>query len=356
MSNLLTTVGRLPLSLVALAFLASLVLALAASAWFTRRLEWVCAALRLSPGVLSVLGALGANIPNYVASMDALAAGRGDIGLGIILGSNIYNIAIILALSTFATPGRRGVALSMKEARDVYAVALYALAILLLALGMVWFMPGSPLLQLSSVGNVAHVALIGVCLLALGIFAAFVFHIVRRSHPGAGAELVVATGIEVRESERSGREQGRLWLAAGEAALALALALGGVIIMVQAGQGLTSDLRISPVLAGLLVLAVATSLPNTVVAVSLARADMHAANAEEIFSSNTVNVTLGMALPLLIWHVALQDRLLPVLDAPLMVALALAALLCVSRGRVSRRAGLLFLLLYAAWVGAHMLL
>jgi cation:H+ antiporter len=356
MTNLLVAVGRLSLPLVALAFFASLAVALGASAWFTRRLETVCAALRLSPGILSVLGALGANIPNYVAAIDALASGRGDVGLGIIIGSNIYNIAIILGISTFATPGGRGITLSIKETRDVHTVALYTLAILLLTLFVVWFIPGSPLIQVSHDVNFTHFMLIGVCLLVLGVFGALVFHIVRRPHLGYSDELATASGIEMQELVRDRTEQGRLLLVIGEAVLALAIALGGVIIMVQAGQGLTVDLNIPSVLAGLLVLAVATSLPNTVVAVSLARANMHAANAEEVFSSNAVNAAFGIALPLLIWPVALHDRLLPFLDAPFMVALTLAALICVYTGRVSRRAGLLLLLMYAVWVAAHMLL
>ncbi len=355
-SELLVAIGRLPLPLVALTFLASLAIALGASAWFTRRLETVCAALQLSPGILSVLGALGANIPNYVASIDALAAGRGSIGLGIIIGSNIYNIAIILGISTFATPAGRGITLNLKEARNVYTTAFYVLAILLLAPGALWFLPGSLLPETSSSGNFAHFVLIGACLLTLVTFGAFVFHIVRRPHLDYSDDIAAASGIEMQELERERRDPGRLLLIIGEVVLALALALGGVIIMVQAGQGLTTDLHIPAVLAGLLVLAVATSLPNTVVAVSLARADLHAANVEEVFSSNAVNATFGIALPLLIWPVALHDRLLPVLDAPLMVVLTLTALLCLYSRRVSRRTGLLFLLTYALWVGAHLVL
>jgi len=355
-SELLLAVGGLPLPLVALTFLVSLALALAASAWFTRRLETVCAALRLSSGILSVAGALGANIPNYAAAIDALSAGHGSIGLGIIIGSNIYNIAIILGISTFATPGRHGITLDVKEARSVRSVALYALIVLLLALGAVWFMPGSLLLQGYSVVNSAHLLLMGVCLLALGAFGALVFHIARRSHFDYSDEVSAEAGIEMQEVELERREHGRLVFVIGEVALALALALGGVMIMVQAGQRLTTDLHIPLVLAGLLVLAVATSLPNTVVAVSLARANMHAANVEEVFSSNAVNATFGLALPLLIWPVALRDPLLTVMDAPLMVALTLVALLFLYKRRMSRRIGLLFLLVYALWVGAHMLL
>src|SRR5437773_10128831 len=123
-----------PLPIVLLLFVASLVMTMGASAWFTRRLEAVCDALNLSPSLLSLLGALGANIPNYVASIVAIAGGHLDVGLGIIIGSNIYNSAIILSLATFVTPGRHGIIFNFKEAQDVRVVGGYALSILLMTL------------------------------------------------------------------------------------------------------------------------------------------------------------------------------------------------------------------------------
>jgi len=78
-----------PFPLVAALFLLSLLIVLSAAAWFTRRLEALCDRLDLSAGMLSILSALGANIPNYVASIVAIANGQQDVGFGIIIGSNI---------------------------------------------------------------------------------------------------------------------------------------------------------------------------------------------------------------------------------------------------------------------------
>src|SRR6202035_5162289 len=103
---------------------------------------------------------------------------------------------------------------------------------------------------------------------------------------------------------------------------------------------LTALLHIPPVLAGLLVLAVATSLPNLVVAFLLARANQESACVEEVFSSNSINSTLGIALPILFWHATVGDSLLLLLDTPLMVALTLVALFCVRWQRVSRLVGM----------------
>src|SRR5437763_4895018 len=99
----------LSLSLLILFFVISLLVAVGASAWFTRRLEIISDLFDLSPGLLSLLGALGANVPNYVASLVAAVSGQLVVGLGIIVGSNIYNIAIILGISTFAAKAPRGI-------------------------------------------------------------------------------------------------------------------------------------------------------------------------------------------------------------------------------------------------------
>src|SRR6266581_7507019 len=124
-----TSPSTLSLSLLALAFIGALLVVVGASFWFTRLLEQVSDLFDLSPGLLSLLGALGANIPNYVASLVAAISGQLVVGLGIIVGSNIYNIAIILGISTFASRASHGIVLTRKAAQDGRMVALYTLVI-----------------------------------------------------------------------------------------------------------------------------------------------------------------------------------------------------------------------------------
>ncbi len=142
----------------------------------------------------------------------------------------------------------------------------------------------------------------------------------------------------------------------GEALLALLIALGAVIIMVQSAQAAAQDIHLSPVILGLIILAIATSLPNTVVAFSLARTGRATACVEEVLSSNSINAALGIALPLLIWHSVLQDRLLLLLDAPLMVMLTVVGLLCILRQRVIYLVAFGLLLVYVVWIVIHILL
>jgi cation:H+ antiporter len=336
-----------PLPNVLLLFVASLLITMSAAAWFTRRLEAVCDTLNLSSSLLSLLGALGANIPNYVSSIVAIAGGHLDVGLGIIIGSNIYNFAIILSLATFVTPRRHGIIFNFKEAQDVRVVGGYALAIMLMTLVVIWMLPGSPLVEWLHVPLVALGLLFSVVLVTLGLFGGLALHALQRDHlERDGRYEADAVRGDITTKKHVAR-----WI--GEGLLALAIALGGVVIMVQSGQALTADLHMPEVLAGLLVLAVATSLPNTVVAYGLARTDREVACVEEIFSSNGINAALGIALPLLFWRDVLHDRVLLLLDGPLMVGLTLGALLCVLRMRVSRTIGVVLLLVYATWVMVH---
>src|SRR5215469_11753584 len=87
----------------ALLFCAALGVSLRAAAWFTGLVEKLGDRWDFSPGLLSFVSALGANIPNYAAAIVAFASGQGSIGLGIIIGSNIYNLAVILGLVAFVS-------------------------------------------------------------------------------------------------------------------------------------------------------------------------------------------------------------------------------------------------------------
>ncbi len=303
------------------------------------------------------MGALGANIPNYAASIVAIAGREMEVGLGIIIGSNIYNMAIILGIVTFAVPQRHGVILKLRMARDVRTVALYTLAGMLTTLCGVWLLPGTPLASLFRASLLFPVLLTIVMVTMVALFGGLILHALRRTHHDHDESLPIPMIRRMAQQKRVSTvplRQLLIWIA--EALLALVTALGAVVVMVQAGQNLAQDLHMPPVLTGLLVLAIATSLPNTIVAFMLARTDREASCVEEIFSSNSINATLGIAVPLLFWHNMLHDQLLLWLDAPLMVILTLVALLCVLRRRVDRVVGALLLLSYVAWMIVHMLL
>jgi cation:H+ antiporter len=63
----------------------------------SRRIEQLGKWPRLSESLLGVVAALGANAPEISSAITALRQGQHDLGLGIVLGSNIFNLAALPA-------------------------------------------------------------------------------------------------------------------------------------------------------------------------------------------------------------------------------------------------------------------
>ena len=349
----ISVVGVFPVWTVpTLIFSAALGVALRAAAWFTRLLEDLGDQWSFSPGLLSFVGALGANIPNYAASLAAFAGGHGPIGLDIVVGSNIYNLAVILGLVTFAAPGGRGIALAPLEMRDARRVAWLAavmgvttwLSVGLFTSPVPWTMPLLP--QAASL----------VSLLTVGLFVGLLVHALQR----------VPHSVAMRHPPAPTLNPDAITLSTSQLApsaaptivgcvFALTLALAGVIIMVQAGQVVGRAVQLPPAILSLVVLAVATSLPNTAVAYQLARTARAEASIEEILSSNGINLALGGALPALVWGVRIAEPSLLRVDLPLLSGLGLAVAAFMHARGIPRVVGAGLLGLYALWVLTHIL-
>jgi cation:H+ antiporter len=327
-------------------FAAALGMTLHAAAQYTRCMERLSEYEHLSAEILGLLSALGANIPNYMASLAAFAMGHGLIGIGIIVGSNIYNIAVILGLATLATPGRRGIALYNRVASDVRHLAILAATmggVMLVVVALSSAVPASPLHQILQVS---------LNLVILALFAQVVRDALRPDHSGevGGVRQSVSSTLQ---SQTTSPIPWRLILLA---ILALAIALVGVIVMVQAAQIAAATLNLSPGILSLVVLAIATSLPNTVVGYQLARTESAGTSVEEILSSNAINLALGGALPLLFWQITFAGGPLTRLDLPLLTLLGLTVVAAVYTRRIPRWAGIGLFVVYVLWIAAHLVL
>ena len=83
----------------ALLFLVSLAVTLAAAAFFARRLDRVGLRLGLPETLLGLLTALAADAPEASSAIAALVKGEHGVGVGVILGSNVFNLAAMVGFS-----------------------------------------------------------------------------------------------------------------------------------------------------------------------------------------------------------------------------------------------------------------
>ena len=81
------------------AFIVSLAVTLGAAAFFARRLDRVGARLGLPEAVLGLLTAIAADGPELTSALVALAKGAGAVSLGVLIGSNVFNLAAMIGLS-----------------------------------------------------------------------------------------------------------------------------------------------------------------------------------------------------------------------------------------------------------------
>src|SRR5918912_3709910 len=84
-------------------FVASITLMLIASAQFARRLDHIGLRLGLPEALLGLLTALAADAPEISSALAALVQHDHEIAVGVVVGSNTFNIAAMLGLSALVT-------------------------------------------------------------------------------------------------------------------------------------------------------------------------------------------------------------------------------------------------------------
>jgi Ca2+/Na+ antiporter len=80
-------------------FFSSLLMSVSSSAVMSRRLDQATAWLRFPEGLVVLIAALGADTPEISSALTGMMSGNHDLGLGVIFGSNIFNLAALLGAS-----------------------------------------------------------------------------------------------------------------------------------------------------------------------------------------------------------------------------------------------------------------
>src|SRR5947199_8876113 len=86
-----------PVALLLLA--AAFAVTVAASVVLARELDRIGERLGFSEALLGMVTALGADAPEIASAVPAIVAGHEDTGVGVVVGSNVFNIAGLLGVS-----------------------------------------------------------------------------------------------------------------------------------------------------------------------------------------------------------------------------------------------------------------
>jgi len=266
-----------------LIFLAAAAVSLSASYLVVTRLERIGERLGLSEGLLGVLAALAGDAPEITAAVTALAQHQNKVGAGVIIGSNVFNLAALLGLGAVVA-GR--IALHRKVVLLGGVVGAWvAVVCLVTVLGLI------P----AGAGLVAVLAALVPYLIVLGAGRARLARIpLARRWEAWLAGAVAEEEAELEEVIHPPRGRGRDVVMA---AAALAVVVAASVVMERAAITLGTRFGVPEIITGGVVLAAVTSLPNSVAAVYLAARGRGAAMLSTTLNSNALNVTAGLLLP-----------------------------------------------------------
>ncbi len=264
-------------------FFASLAITLVAAGLFARRLDRLGVRFGFPEALIGLLTALAADGPEISSALFALAKGANNVGVGVVVGSNAFNLAAMIGVSGVLAGG------VLLPRETLWLEGLIGVVITLIA--------GSVLLQwLAAPIGAALAACLLVPYLALLIAGP---RLLARSRVGALRPLAHAL------EQRPGPEPARLGSSSpthhllGLVVLDVAVIIAGSAGMVQAALALADHWHVSPSVLGVLLLGPLTSIPNAITGVRLGLAGRSAALVGETFNSNTINLTAGVLAPAL---------------------------------------------------------
>jgi cation:H+ antiporter len=279
-------------------FVTATVISLGSSGVLILRIERLGSRFGVTEAVLGLVAAVAADAPEITSAITALVRGQNDVGAGVVLGANVFQLAALLGVGAlFAGFIRLGRGLVVLEGIPAGWVAIVALGVV-----TGWVVPVAGLV------------------LALAVFVPYV--VLSALSPQARSRLPLPAGlrgdvtdaIEVEEEEDIAAVLRDVHSGKGDipaAFIALALVVAASVTLEASASEIGARWGVSDVVLGGVILAALTSLPNLVAAVYLAKRGRGAATLSEAMNSNRVNTLVGLLIPAVFLGVAFSSSLRP---------------------------------------------
>jgi cation:H+ antiporter len=282
---------------------------------------------RVPPAVIGLtIVAMGTSLPELVVSLVAGVGGQPDVAVGNVVGSNIFNVGVIVGFAALLLPlAVRGNAVRLEWP---FMFVTSFLALLLARDGLVDRLEG------------------GFFAVSLALFTTYV---VRLARTQVRAEEARALEREVDALSAKGRMRGAV-VDLGLVAIGLAVLVVGARVLVGGAVAIAEQAGVSERVIGLTIVAGGTSLPElatSAVAAARRQADIALAN---VIGSNIFNILGILGVAALVRPLSVAPALVTS-DMWWMLAFSLVLLPMMLRGmRISRREGATLLAGYGVYL------
>lgn len=309
-------------------------LSLSTSWLLVSRLERLGERLGFTEGLLGLVAALAADAPEITAAVTALSQHQRAVGAGVVLGSNVFNLAALLGLSALVAGRTR---LHRRVIALDGAVGLWIAATCVAAVSGA--LPPIAALLVSLAVLIPYVA-------ALAGRARWLSRLAPRRWSRWLSAAVAEEEVELIQIIRPRRGTGRDAL---EAALLLVVVVVASVAMERSATSLGRHWGVADIVVGGVVLAGVTSLPNAVSGFYLGTRGRSAALLSTTLNSNTLNVVAGLLLPATL--TGLDRSASGLLVAAWYAGLTALTLVLAWSGRgLVRREGIVIIVAYIAFV------
>ena len=271
----------------------------------------------LVAGILIV--GFGTSAPEMVVAVDASSQGQPGIAIGNIVGSNIANVWLVLAVPAFLIP----LATQQFGLRRSYWIMI---AVTALWIGWTAFLPLTPVFGFILLGSL------------------IVYSILMLVWTSQGIRKGIDVGLE-DEGESLGTTAMWLNLIVGLVGLPL-----GAHLIVEGGVGIARVYAVPEEIIGLTLLAIGTSLPELGAGIAAGLRRRGEVVIGNVIGSNIFNLAGSGAIIAFFGPTELAPTFLQFDHWALVAAAIVLGMFVLSRSRVTRLAALAMLLAYAAYI------
>ena len=270
--------------------------------------------------------AMGTSLPETSVSIAASMNNQNTLAVSNVVGSNIFNLMVVLGVCAVIT--------ELKVSKDVlkrdYPFSVLC-AILLLVAGVI----GMTLGRMDGI-------------IFLVIFAIFIFYLIKSA-------LDARKSGEISEKEREMNEEMEemqdlpvwkciLYIVGG----AIAIKYGGDWV-VDSASVIATSFGISATLVGLTICSVGTSLPELVTSIVAARKNELDMAVGNVVGSNVFNILMVLGIAATVSPIAFLTE--NIIDIVVLLVFSLITwVLCVTQKKLSKKEGILMLVLYTIYL------
>ncbi len=298
--------------ILSVALVISLIIVIKSANVFVDNLVEVGSVFGVSETILGVTAsAIGTSLPEFGSAVIASLSESTEIGVGCVIGSNIWNIAGILGISAIVA-GNIGTEVAGLK-RDFTATLLTAIVLILFML----------------LGNIGR----GAALVMILLYSIYFWRLIKAQRD---------------YNLEKGGERGKL-----DFKIVILTVLGfiglviGCRILVYTAVELARLMGVPEMIMGLFTLAIGTSIPELVVTLSSAVKGLHHLSIGTVLGSNTFNILIGIGVPAIIKTIPV-DPLSLRLDAPVMIIVTILLVLLIMQGdmKLKRSGGITLFAIY----------